>query len=508
MSRLSAFGADLRRGLARVNVAGVARVVLVTGVGLALVHVATDRPVDVDLVAASGEVQAPLVGASLATRVTQTCPGPELAGIPGIPDTTVASSVTAAAGPAELLPVPARGDGRLLASSGPTTLLTLDERPGSASAVLPGTASAGSGVGPVLLTGDGSMAPAVAGTQEWRVDGKDLRGLVTTSCGSGGSDLWLLAGGAGPGRQERLILTNPGANPVTTDVTVHGDTGPLGDPVVETVPPGGRVSVLLDARYGAEQHPAVHVRSDGGGVQATLTDTWVDGSDALGAETTAAAAAPATVQVVPGVVVDATGSSSVRVAVPGEQDAVVRVSVLNREGLVPWTGESVLSVPAGSVAELPLTGLGAGTYALALRSDVPVVASAFVRIGNGKVPGEIAWSPAASGIESVGGAALAPVPSVERTLQLVSTGGNSTAEVITVIDGTPRTRQLDLLADRVAAVPLDGATSVWVRRTTGSGELRGTVISSSGTGATRMLSSMPLEESAVTSEVSRAFPLP
>ena len=127
----------------------------------------------------------------------------------------------------------------------------------------------------------------------------------------------------------------------------------------------------------------MHVRSDGGGVQATLTDTWVDGSNALGAETTAAAAAPATVQVVPGVVVDATGVSSVRVAVPGDQDAVVRVSVLNREGLVPWTGESVLSVPAGSVGELPLTGLAAGTYAVALRSDVPVVASAFTRVGNG-----------------------------------------------------------------------------------------------------------------------------
>ena len=57
-------------------------------------------------------------------------------------------------------------------------------------------------------------------------------------------------------------------------------------------------------------------------------------------------------------------------------------------------------------------------------------------------------------------------------------------------------------------MPLDGAASVWVRRITGSGELRGTVVSSSGTGAARMLSSMPLGESAVTSEVSRAFPLP
>jgi hypothetical protein len=57
-------------------------------------------------------------------------------------------------------------------------------------------------------------------------------------------------------------------------------------------------------------------------------------------------------------------------------------------------------------------------------------------------------------------------------------------------------------------VPLDGATSVWVRRITGSGELRATVVSSSGTGAARMVSSMPVGESPVTSEVSRAFPLP
>jgi len=49
---------------------------------------------------------------------------------------------------------------------------------------------------------------------------------------------------------------------------------------------------------------------------------------------------------------------------------------------------------------------------------------------------------------------------------------------------------------------------VWVRRITGSGELRGTIVSSSGTGRGRLLSSMPLAESTLTSEVSRAFPLP
>lgn len=510
MSRLSTTGAGLTRAVRRVNVAGVARVALVVGAGVGLVHVATSQPVAVDLVAATGEQQTPLVGTSLATRVAQTCPGPELSGIPGIPDVPVPAAVSVAAGPADLLPVPARGSGRLTATSGATTLLTLDARPGGETVVMPRAPGfpGAAGSDPVLLTGEGAMAPAVAGTQEWRIDTKDLRGLVTTPCGAGGSDLWLLAGGSGPGRQERLVLTNPGANPVSAEVSVHGTAGRLGDPVVETVAPGGRVSLLLDARYGAEGTPAVHVRSDGGGVQATLTDTWVDGSTAQGAETTVPAAVPGTVAVVPGVVVDADGTTSVRVAVPDDQDAVVKLSVLDRDGLVPLTGESVLSVAAGAVGELPLTGLPDGTYAVALRSDVPVVASAFTRIGTGAAPGDVAWSPAATGVGTLGGAAFWSGASVTRTAHLVSTGGNSTAEVVAVIDGEPRTREVELLADRVATVPLDGATSVWVRRITGSGELRGTIVSSSGTGAARLLSSMPLQESDVTSEVSRAFPLP
>ena len=503
-------GAGLTSGVQRLNVAGVARVLLVVGAGVGLVHFATVQPVGIDLAAAAGEEQTPLVGTSLATRVAQTCPGPELSGIAGLPDVPVPATISVAAGPADLLPVPARGAGELTATSGATKLLALDSRPGEETVAMsrvigPRTPP---GSDPVLLIGQGAMAPAIAGTQEWLLNSTDLRGLVTTPCGAGGSDLWLLGGGSGPGRQERLVLTNPGANPVSAEVSVHGTSGRLGDPVVETVAPGGRVSVLLDARYGAETTPAVHVRSGGGGVQATLTDTWVAGSTALGAETTVPAATPGTVVVVPGVVVDADGSTAVRVAVPGERGAVVRFSVLDRDGLVPLKGESVLSVPAGAVGELPLAGLPDGTFSVTLRADVPVVASAFTRIGTGKVPGDFAWSPATTGVGSLGGAAFRRSDSVARTAHLVSTGGNATAEVITVVDGERRSREVELLADRVATAPLDGATSVWVRRITGSGELRGTIVSSSGTGRGRLLSSMPLSESMLTSEVSRAFPLP
>ncbi len=486
--------------LSRINAAGAVRVVVAVGAASALVYAADTRPIGLDLVAAAGGKQPAVAGTALTTRVDTSCPGAELSGIPGVPDITVKGSVTAASGPAELLPATTTGSGQLTMTSAEKPLLAIDSRPDARPAALPGE-------GAVRLTGEGALAPAVAGTQEWRLDQDDLRGLATTACAAGRSDLWLLGGGADPGRQERLVLTNPGDNPVTADVTVHGAAGPIGEPIVETVAPGGRVGLLLDARAGDEQSPAVHVRADGGGLHATLTDTWLLGSTPLGAETSAPTAAPGTIQIVPGAELGS-GPATLRVAVPGDQDAVVRVTVLGRDGLVPLAGQTVLTVAAGGVGDLPLQGAPEGTYAVVIRADVPVVAAVLSRVGDGAAPGEFAWSVSADRVRSVGGAALPELAGVARTLHLISSDGSSVAEVVTVIHGTPRARRVDLLPDRVATVPLDDTTSVWVRRLDGSGDLRATVLSSTGEGPARMVSSMPLEESAVTSPVSRAFPLP
>lgn len=515
------------RGLSRagsavraLNWAGITRVVVPAGVAVGLVAFTTANPREIELVEASNFSEASVTGFSLATRVTQTCPGPELSGIPGVPDATIPATVTAAAGPEDLLPATVTGDGRLVAASGSTEVLSLGTRPGVQSAPL-------GGAGAVVLTGEGPLAPAVAGTQEWRVERPELRGLVSVPCGPGAAEHWLLGGGQGPGRQERLVLSNPGANPVTADVTVRGAAGPLADPYVETVPPGGRVSLLLDAKAGEESLLAVHVRAGGGGVRATLTDTWIEGSRALGAETTSATAAASEVQIVPGVAFGG-GPTAVRVAVPGDEDAVVRVSVFGPEGLVPTTGESVLSVVAGGVGQLEVQGVPAGTYAVALTADEPVVASVLSRtVSSGApaggvpddqvTPGDFAWATSVAGVPSavsddqtapVTAAAFDPADDVDRTLNLISVGGNGTVEVLTVVDGTARSRRVDLLGDRLVTVALDGASSVWVRPVTGSGLVHGSVLSGVGEGESRLISSMPLQASVVTSAVSRAFPLP
>jgi hypothetical protein len=476
------------------------RVVLGGGLAAALVWVAATHADTLDLAAASGAEEAEVAPTSLATSISTMCPGNELSGIAGLDDTVVAGTVTAASGPATLLPVEATGKGSLRLTGGSARLTDVPARPGSSSAPLPRT-------GPVALRAGGSLAPAVAGTQEWASSRSDLRGLVTTPCLGASSDMWLLGGGSGAGRQERLVLVNPGGNPVTADVTVHGAAGPVAPARTETVPPGGRVTLLLDAVAGEEATPAVHVVADGGGLHATLTDTWLSGSTPRGVETVVPADAPAPVQVVPAAVLGS-GKATLRVVSPSREDAVASVTLIGRDGEVATTADTVVTVPGEGVGELTLPAVPPGGYSVVVRSDVPVVAGVLSKPGEAAAAGDIGWAVSAPALSGLGGAALPATRGVERSLRLVTTGGASTAEVTLVVGSDERTRTVSLLADRAVDVDLAGASAVWVERTGGSGSLRGGIISLSGTGAALLLSEVPLAPVAVTSPVSRAFPLP
>ncbi len=479
---------------------GATRVVLAGGAAGGLVWLAATHPPALDLVAASGSEAVAVSGTSLVTSLSAMCPGDELTGIRGVPDVKVKGRVAAASGPADLLPQPTDGAGSAELTSGTTVLAALGEgRPDEVEAALPSKR-------PVLLRASGALAPAVAATQEWQLDTKDLRGLVTAPCLPARSDLWLVAGGAGAGRQERLVLLNPGGNPVTADVSVHGEGGQVGDVRTVTVPAAGSSALLLDAWAGTETQPAVHVVADGGGLAATLTETWLDGSTARGADTVGPTDSPRTTQVVPGALLGE--QATLRVAVPGEEQAVVRVSVLGREGLVPTTETTVLAVAGGSTGELALPAVDSGIYSVLVSSDVPVVAGVVTDAGTGTSPGDIAWASSAPAVTEVSGAALPSTTGVTRDLSLVTTAGSATAVVRTTRDGVVTTRKVRLSSEHTASVDLDGADAVWVERGAGSGVLRAAVVSTSGTGTDRMVSVLPLAPAGVSSPVSRAFPLP
>lgn len=446
--------------------------------------------------------QRPGGGSTLAavTSASASCPGPELSGVDSVDDIDVAARIGAATAPEEVLGALDLGaPGRLVLRSGDDESSPVDARGVTT------TEDATSGVSTEVLA-TGRMAPGLAAGQEWSVDRDEIRGLSTVSCAGPGSDLWLLAGGGDPGRQERLVLSNPGANEVTVDLQVLGRRGPVPSPTGATVVPArGRVALLVDAISGAEESPALRVRVNGGAVHAVMSDMWLDGSVPAGAETTGPTAEPSTTQVIPAYVTGTSGS--LRVAVPGDQQAVVSAQVVGPDGVSPLPG-GVLRVPARSTGELAVKGLAPGRYALRVTADVPVVASMFSAWRYDGKPGDFTWSASAPAASGLLGAAFPEGVRAGRSLVVSSVRGPATVSVTWGAKGRWTTKAVTLSQDTSATVDLGEATAVWVRRDSGRGEVRAGVATMGGGAGSRLVSVVPLADSAVTSAVSRAHPAP
>jgi hypothetical protein len=285
------------------------------------------------------------------------------------------------------------------------------------------------------LTSD--PAPSLAAVQSTLVRSGDLRSLTATTCTPPTADSWLVGGSTGEGARLRLLLANPGATAAVVDVDVHGPEGRVpaasGEGVV--VPAGGEVPIFVDALAPGLERLALHVTTRSGRIRATLHDHRLNGLDPAGADDVPSAATAAKEQVVPGISLvngygktaddpSAPGSTAVRIAVPGSEEAVVRVRLLDSSGEVELPRAAVVSVPAGGVADVPVFGIPSGTYTAVIDSDVPVVAGAL--IGRGGVPGtdaasEFAWAAAARPLAGRGYLVLPP--GARSTLSVVAPEG-------------------------------------------------------------------------------------
>ena len=324
------------------------------------------------------------------------------------------------------------------------------------------------------LDGTGALAPGAVALQRSLTGAGDGRGLVTTACGPAAAESWLLAGGAQPGRRERVVLTNPGPNAVTVDLDVLGARGPVPSPNGRgvVVAPYGRTVVLLDAIAGQENVPVLHVVASGGEVAAVLDDTWLDGVVPRGGDDAAPAADPSREQVVPAVRVD--GAASVRIAVPGADEAVVQTRVLTAGGPRPVPRDAVVRVAGQQQPRhRPERRCPVAAYAVQVRADVPVVAAAMVeRRAKPKGPSDLAWSSSTPAITRLAGVVLRNpgTKGIAAGLDLAATGRAGSAAV-TVVDTRGRASRpapWRCPSDGVASVPLAGATSVWVRPTAGT----------------------------------------
>ncbi|HEY3534763.1 MAG TPA: DUF5719 family protein [Pedococcus sp.] len=480
----------------RLSPSGIARAGLAAAAGAGLVAGAMQLPGAFAVGPRGADAASTDTATTTVRGAALVCPGPELKGLKGVTDAAVGARVAAVAAPTSLL-----GNVKPAAADGAVTLSGMPRGAVGAPVTTRGAVTSGD-VGqpvPVLASGTQSQAPGLAAMQSWYAASGDHRSLGTVACGPAAADLWLIGGGGEPGRQERLLLANPGGNAVTVDLTLHGAKGPVDSPTGKgvVVPAHSRVSVLLDSISGTEKTPVVHVAASGGLVSAVLNDSWLDGTVAAGSDDVVPSAAPSRDQVIPGVPVD--GAASVRVAVPGDGEAVVQARVLTAQGPRALPKGGVARVQGGTVQDLDLTGLPKGTYAVQVRADVPVVAGAVVARRDGSKPGDFAWSSSTRPITGVAGAPLTPPAGAPADLGhwmlLTSEKAPSVVDVVSAdAAGKVSAQRVTVPADSAFAVPVKGA-SAWVHQVSGKGLLRAALGSQVGQRADALISVAPLEDS-------------
>jgi Family of unknown function (DUF5719) len=476
-----------RRGPARAVTLVVLTTALVAGAS------AVETPVRLPAATAGGPAETGAGTPELAPvgRAVLSCPGPEQQGLPdpSVPEQEQSVTVLAVSAPQEVLPATAGAGGDRTGAddgaAGPDEPAdgTLELVPTEAEATSAGSRPAGTTLrgesaqvvldGPqgVVARATGALAPGLAAGQWHLSTAEQRRGLSGTACTQAQDEVWLVAGGLQAGRLERLVVVNPGADPVTAAVEVLGGAGRAEVVGGLVVPGGGRLVALLDALAPGQADPVVRVTTAGGPVSAFLGDRWLEGSTDRGLELTTATAAPARDHVVPGVRVSGEGSTLLRVAVPGEEQAVVQVRGLTDDGPVRLQQDVTLAA-AGSSQEILVGGLPDGLHALEVTSDVPVVvaASATTAPASGDVT-DLAWSPSVPPLAGLAGLPLpiqdAPVEGLRSVLQLAGRGA-AVAEVSVVAqDGSTSLRQVVVEGPGTTPVPLADAASVWVRPVSG-----------------------------------------
>lgn len=99
---------------------------------------------------------------------------------------------------------------------------------------------------------------------------------------------------------------------------------------------------------------------------------------------------------------DSSDEATLRVANPGESEAIVSVDLLGSSGDSPLDGAQGLTIDPGTVSEIPLAVPEAGHYAIRVRATAPVAAGVRLRSegtteeGFPNPPRDIAWLAAAN----------------------------------------------------------------------------------------------------------------
>ncbi|HLR95309.1 MAG TPA: DUF5719 family protein [Jiangellaceae bacterium] len=223
----------------------------------------------------------------------------------------------------------------------------------------------------------GAMAPGFTAEQSVVADSSEQYGLAGTSCSQPAREHWFVGSTGEVGDRGRLVLSNPSEAPAVVDVNVWDDSGDVSAPGTQDigVPAGGQVMLLVDALAPDAPGVGLQVSASQGQVSAAIESRLTEGVEPQGLSYIPAASPPSTDVVVPGI--PASGERTLQVFAPGDTDAIVTMRILGPDGPFSPAGQDVVTVPAGTVVDVPLDdAVGNSPAAVELSSDQPVTAAA------------------------------------------------------------------------------------------------------------------------------------
>ena len=277
----------------------------------------------------------------------------------------------------------------------------------------------------------GPFAPGLAAEQLMLANGPDFRGLVSGRCVAPTRDFWFVGGSGEVGRRGRLVLSNPTAVPAVVDVSVWDESGPVDAPATEdiAIPARSQHLLLLDALAPTAERIGVRVSASQGRISASLELRENDKLDPHGVTFIPAAAEPATEIIVPGV--PKHGERTLQILAPGDSDAIVALRLFGPDGAFSPVGQDVVTVPAGTVAEVSIGEAAAkAAVGVELVSDVPVTASVRVVDAPTDEAPELAYTAATAALDGPAFALLNRSADELTTRLLVTVPGELPARAV------------------------------------------------------------------------------
>lgn len=288
-------------------------------------------------------------------------------------------------------------------------------------------ASSTGGSRPRLLTAPaGTTTPQVAGSSYQSVSSGDLVGVGAASCDDPSQSTWLVGGSTVTGRTSLVTLSNPTDVNATVDLSVYDDSGTVSAPGTTgiVVAPNTQKVVPLSGFVSDQGSTVVHVESSGGQIVAHMQETIVRTLTPGGFDIVSGSAAPATSQIIPGVVLqgaqeaqrgdDASDAAPiVRLFVPGKQAARVTLGITTSDG-----GGTTVNATAepGVVTDVALDDFPDGRYSFTVTSTEPLVAGARTTSPTEDGRTDLGWFASAEPLGSSAITALAPGDNQRLTL--------------------------------------------------------------------------------------------